>query len=188
MTQFTIHTAATAPEGSRATLEATERQWHMVPNLHGILAESPLALATHNALFDAFAKSSFTAQEQQVILMSVSYENACSYCMAGHTALAKMAGVPEAVRDAIRAGIAVPDAKLEALHRFAGAVVAKKGWVDEAEVDAFVAAGYSRAQVLELLIAVALKVMASYTNHMAHTPYDAFQLPTAWTRPGQQAA
>lgn len=188
MTQFTVHTAQTAPAAAQPILAEVQAKWKMIPNLHGVLAESPLALQVHNFLFDAFARSSFSAQEQQVILMSVSFENACSYCMAGHTALAKMAHVPEAVRDAIRAGHPVADAKLEALHRYAGAMVAKKGHVSEAETEQFLAAGYSKAQILELLVAVSLKVMASYTNHIAHTPYDEFQKPTAWTPPAKQVA
>lgn len=183
MTDFTIYTAKTAPAGSAPILEQVQKNWHFVPNLHGILAESPLALETHNYLFDAFAKTSFSAQEQQIILMTVSYENACSYCMAGHSALAKMAHVPDDVRAAIRAGTPVADSRLEALRRFAAEVVASKGFVNDATTQAFLAAGYTKAQILELLIAVSLKVMASYTNHFAHTPYDDFQKPMAWTHP-----
>lgn len=186
MTNFSQYSVSNAPEGSKAILEGVQQAWGMIPNLHATLAESTLALETHNYLFDAFAKSSFTPQEQQVALMSISYENECNYCMAGHTFLAANAGVAEEVRNAIRNGEAIADSKLEALHQFAMAMVSKKGWVSEEEVSAFLSAGYTKAQILELLIAISLKVMASYTNHIAHTPYDEFQLPTAWVHPSKQ--
>jgi AhpD family alkylhydroperoxidase len=188
MTNFTRYTAENAPAGSKPILEGVQSAWKFIPNLHATLAESPLALEVHNYLFDAFDKSSFTPAERQIILMTASYENNCEYCMAGHSALAKMAQVPEDAWNAIRQGKPIPNAKLEALHKFAGEVVAKKGWVDETAASGFLAAGYSKAQMLELLIAVSLKVMASYTNHFAHTPLDDFQKATAWTHPTRKAA
>ena len=188
MATFKQYSVGEAPAGSKPILEATHKAWGVIPNLHATLAESPLALEVHNYLFDAFERSSFTPQERQVALMSISYENECNYCMAGHTMLAKNVGVADDVREDIRAGRAVNSPRLEALHRFAASLVAKKGWVEEAEVSAFMSAGYTKAQVLELLIGVGLKVMASYTNHIAHTPYDAFQLATAWTHPKTKAA
>lgn len=188
MTEFAVHTPDTAPAASKPILEQVKAAWSMIPNLHGVLAESPLALEAHNFLFSQFDKTSFTPIERQIILMTVSYENNCEYCMAGHSTLAKMAHVPADAWAAIRAGEPIADPKLEALHRFAGAVVANKGWVDPATTDAFLAAGYAKAQILELLIAVSLKAIASYTNHFAHTPLDDFQKPNAWKHPTKAAA
>lgn len=183
MVAFTLYTEETAPVDSKPILAAGKKNWGMVPNLHAVLAESPIAFETHNYLFDAFMATSFTDQEKQIILMSVSYENNCHYCMAGHSFLAKRAGVADDVYQAIRDGRPIADAKLEALHAFASEVTAQKGHIADATADAFIAAGYTKAQMLELLMAVALKVMASYTNHFAGTPYDAFQAETKWTHP-----
>ena len=84
---------------------------------------------------------------------------------------------------ALRAGTALPNAKLEALHRFATIVVRERGFASDADVDAFLAAGYTRQNVLEVILGVATKVMSNYTNHIVHTPYDAFMKGNEWTKP-----
>jgi len=108
--------------------------------------------------------------------------------MAGHTTLAKMIRMDDAVIAALRAGTPLPDAKLEALHKFATAVVRERGFVPDADVDAFLAAGYTRRNVLEVILGVATKVMSNYTNHLVHTPYDAFMQGNEWTKPEAASA
>jgi alkylhydroperoxidase family enzyme len=103
--------------------------------------------------------------------------------MAGHTAHAKMQKMDPAVIDALRKGAAIPDPRLEALHRFAGLVVRNRGWVSDADTDAFLAAGYTQRNVLEVVLGVATKVMSNYTNHIAHTELDAFMRGNEWTKP-----
>src|SRR5579862_949579 len=105
--------------------------------------------------------------------------------MAGPSALAKMIKMATAVIAALGAGSAVPDARLEALHRFTTIVVRERGFVSEAEVEAFLAAGFTRRNVLEVILGVATKVMSNYTNHIVHTPYDAFMQGNEWTKPVQ---
>ncbi|MBB2930561.1 carboxymuconolactone decarboxylase family protein [Paraburkholderia silvatlantica] len=103
--------------------------------------------------------------------------------MAGHSTLAKMIHMDEGVIAALRAGTPLPDAKLEALHRFTTLVVRERGFVPDVEVDAFFAAGYTRRNVLEVIFGVATKVMSNYTNHIVHSPYDAFMQGNEWTKP-----
>ena len=88
-----------------------------------------------------------------------------------------------AVIAALRAGGALSDAKLEALHRFATIIVRERGFVPDAEVEAFRAAGYTSHNMLEVILGVATKVMSNYTNHIVHTPYDAFMEGNEWTKP-----
>jgi alkylhydroperoxidase family enzyme len=93
--------------------------------------------------------------------------------MVGHTTLAKMQKMDPAVISALRNGTAIPDFTLEALHRFATLVVKNRGWVSDGDTDAFIAAGYTRRNVLEVILGVATKVMSNYTNHIVHTQLDA---------------
>ena len=103
--------------------------------------------------------------------------------MAGHSALAKMIKMDAGVIAALREGKPLPDAKLEALHRFATIVVRERGFASDADVDAFLAAGYTRQNVLEVILGVATKVMSNYTNHIVHTQYDPFMKGNEWTKP-----
>jgi hypothetical protein len=89
-------------------------------------------------------------------------------------ALAKMQKMEPAVIAALRNGTEIPDRKLEALHRFTTLVVRSRGWVSDADTDAFLAAGYTQRNVLEVILGVATKVMSNYTNHVAHTQLDQF--------------
>ena len=187
MTTFTVYTADTAPAASQPILEAVKSTFHFVPNLQANMAESPELLAGYSALWDLFSKSTLTPHEQQVVYLTSNFENDCHYCMAGHTTLAKMIKMDEAVIAALRNGAALPDVKLEALHRFTTIVVRERGFASDAEVDAFLAAGYTRRNVLEVVLGVATKVMSNYTNHIVHTELDAFMKGNEWVKPTASA-
>lgn len=188
MNTFNTYTIDTAPANSKPLLESTKAAFGFVPNLQSFMAESPELLAGYSALWDLFAKSTLTPHEQQVVYLTSNFENDCHYCMAGHSTLAKMIKMDAAVIDALRAGTALPDAKLEALHRFTTIVVRERGFAPEAEIDTFLAAGYTRRNVFEVILGVATKVMSNYTNHVVHTPYDAFMKGNEWTKPQATAA
>ena len=185
---FPVHTIDSAPEGSKAMLSGSEAAYGAVPNLHAILAESPAALAAYRQLWDLMGRASFTPAEAQVIYLTSNFENECRYCMAGHTVLARHAGLAEDAIQAIRDGCPIGDARLEALRRFTGLVVTHRGWVGEDETERFLAAGYTRAQVLEVVVGVATKVISNYTNHLADTPLDPFMADTVWAPPAGVAA
>jgi len=188
MTQFTAYTIDTAPDAARPIFEGVKGAFGFVPNLQSYMAEAPELLAGYTAMWDLFSKTSLTAHEQQVVYLTANFENECHYCMAGHTTLAKMQKMDPAVIEALRAGTRLPDARLEALHRFTTLVVRNRGWVDDADVDAFIAAGYTRRNVLEVVLGVATKVMSNYTNHIVHTPLDAFMKGNEWSKPVTKAA
>lgn len=181
-------TAETAPDASKATLEAVNGTFGFVPNLQANMATSPELLAGYSALWDLFSKTTLTPTEQQVVYLTANYENECHYCMAGYTMLSKMQKIDDAVVQAIRNGTAIPDAKLEALHVFTGLMVRERGFVGDAAVDAFLAAGYTRQNVLEVVLGAGTKLLSNYTNHVVHTQLDPFMKGAEWTKPGSQRA
>jgi uncharacterized peroxidase-related enzyme len=185
---FTLHDAATAPEGSAKILNDVQAAWGFVPNLHRVLADSPTALEAYGALWTLAEKTGLTPQERNIAYLAIIYENECTYCMAGHTNLSKMAKVSDADIAAVREGRPIADAKLEALRRFAALVTRQRGVVGEAEVSAFKAAGYDNRAVLDVLVLAATKLISNYTNHLAQTPNDAFMKGAEWTAPGKRVA
>ncbi len=188
MTRFTLHTPETAPDSAGHQLSQIQQAWGFIPNLHRTLAESPELLQAYDQLFTLVGKTSLSAIEQQVAFLAINYVNECEYCMAGHTALAGMAKVPAEIIAALRDGAALPDAKLDALARFAAAVTQTRGHVGDAAVDAFLAAGFSQRQVLDVILIVATKTISNYTNHITHTPTDAFMANTLWVAPSRRVA
>ncbi len=183
MTDFVFHELDSAPEGSKAALEGAQKALGFVPNLYAGLAEAPAALKAYLTLGEVLGGSSFSPVEQQVLFLAVSAENGCDYCMAAHSTIARnMVKVDGAVVDALRDRARLPDARLDALAQFTHAVVSKRGWVRGPVLDRFLAAGYTRAQVLEVILAVAMKTLSNYSNHVMQTPVDdAFQ-GEAWSR------
>jgi len=188
MTQFTVYTADNAPEASRATLAAVKQGFGFVPNLQANMAESPELLAGYSALWDLFSKTTLTPTEQQIVYLTANFENECHYCMAGHTKLAQMGKIADPIVQAIRGGTEIPDAKLEALHKFATLVVRERGFVGDAAVDAFLAAGYTKQNVLEVVLGAGTKLLSNYTNHIVHTQLDPFMKGAEWTKPGSTRA
>lgn len=182
---FTLLDATTAPTESAQILDEVQAAWGFVPNLHRVLAESPAALEAYATLWGIAEKTSFTAQERNIAYLSTIYENECTYCMAGHTNLSKMAKVNPADIEAIRAGRAIADSKLEALRQFAAKITRQRGVVSETDVAAFKAAGYTNQSVLDVLVLAATKLISNYTNHLAATPNDDFMKGAEWTAPGK---
>ncbi len=180
MSIFTLHSIDTAPERSGLGLRSTEKSLGFIPNMMGVLAESPAALDAYLAVQGAFATSSFSAAEQQFLTLVVSVTNGCTYCVPVYSALAAKAGVSQEIIDAVRDGGVIADERLSALSDFAVAVVEKRGWVGKDELETFLDAGFTKAQVLNVIVAAAFKLISNYTNHIADIPLDDVFKPLHW--------
>lgn len=185
MEKFKVHTPGSAPAASVPLLEASQREWGFVPTLHGILAESPEALDGYRQLFALVGRSSLSSAEQQVVYLTVSVFHECAYCTAGHTYLARSIGLPESVIAALRDTRPLPEPRLQALQSFAQQVLALRGRTGDAAVEAFLAAGFTPRQVLDVVLVIATKTISNYTNHLTHTPAEAFMSDPAfgWVPP-----
>ncbi len=181
MTEFTIHTIDTAPDESKPLLEQSQKSFGSIPNLHGVMAESPEHLQAYQTLHGLFQRTSLSKVEQNVVWLTINVEHECHYCVPAHTAIAHMQGVDQATIDALRAGAPLADDRLEALRTFTLKVVRNRGRLDDADVDAFLAAGFSRRNILDVVLGLAQKVMSNYVNHFADTPVDAPFQKFDWT-------
>lgn len=188
MTDFNTHTLDSVPEAGREALETVNAKYGFVPNLLATMVESPAVAQAYLGIGDAFGNTSFTETERQVVLLTVSRIHECEYCVAAHTAISQMAKVPGDVVDAIRNDTPIAEVRLQALRDFTTAIVQKRGWADEADVASFLEAGYTRAQVLEAILGIAMKTLSNFTNHIAKTPLDAAFQPAEWHAPSPQVA
>jgi len=180
--RYTVHSAETAPEASKETLVGAKKAFGFLPNLLGMMAEAPALVKGYVTLSGIFDSSSLTATEKQIVLITTSVENGCEYCVAAHSVIASMQKVDHAIVDALRNGKPIADAKLEALHRFTALVVKSRGWPSEQDVATFQAAGYTRANILEVVLGVSLKTMSNYANHVAGTPIDDAFVTAIWKK------
>lgn len=172
MTEFTLHTIETAPEDSKALLKKSYDAFGMVPGLHAVMAEAPGLLEAYQKAHELFINSSFDKDEITVVWQTINVENNCHYCVPGHTGIAKSMGVDDAITEALRNETALPNEKLEALRDFTLSVVRDRGNVDESKVQAFLEAGFTKQNILEVILGYSQKIMSNYTNHFANTPVD----------------
>jgi len=176
-------TMDTAEPKARAVLDKALTQVGFIPNMYARMAHSPGLLETYLGGYAAFRNDSgFTPAEQELIFLAISKENGCEYCVSAHSFLAdKKSGLAPEVTDAIRAGTAIPDPRLAALARFTQVLVKSRGLPSSSDVAPFLAAGYSEQQILEIVLAIAVKTLSNYANHLFHTPLDPMFEPRRWT-------
>ena len=169
---FQVHTVDTAPIDSQPALQAIEERYGFVPNLAAVFAESPGAFNALLGALKAYDDESLTLTpvERQVVLLSVSVENRCDYCTAAHSMLAHSLGLDREEIGALQQGGAISDPKLEALRRFTHDLVVGRGVVGESALAGFLDAGFTRAQVFEVILGVSLKTLTNYANHVANPP------------------
>ena len=168
----------------RAILERAKGQVGFIPNMYAVMANSPGLLETYMDGYDRFRKDSgLTPAEQEVVFLTISRTNGCDYCVAAHSLIAdRMSKVPPAVTEAIRDGRAIPDPKLAALSAFTDVLLTKRGLPSKAEVEAFLAAGYQERQILEVILAIAVKTLSNYSNHLFHTELDPAFVSREWKK------
>lgn len=169
---FELHDPATAPPAAQALLAQAQATLGKIPNLERVMAEAPPLLRAYVETWALFDQTSLTPAERQVVYQAANVANGCDYCRPWHAYLSSLTGMDAADVARLRDGAPLADPRLEALRQFTNAVLASKGHVAPDAVQAFLAAGYTRAQALEVVLGLAIKVMSNYTNALAGTPLD----------------
>ncbi|MBI1391928.1 MAG: carboxymuconolactone decarboxylase family protein [Alphaproteobacteria bacterium] len=168
----TPETIETAPEASRPLLEAVKNQLGSVPNLFRLTANSPAALEGYLGLNAALGKGVLASPIREQIALAVAELNGCNYCLAAHTYLGRnVAKLSDDEIDAAREARS-SDAKADAAVQFAAEIVQRRGHVRAASVDAVRAAGFSDADIVEIVAHVALNTLTNYVNTVGGTEID----------------
>jgi uncharacterized peroxidase-related enzyme len=167
---FRLHSLATAPEASRKDLEQVKQKFGRIPNFFAVAAESPAAVNAYLSLSNIFRTTGLTPAEQQIVILAASVGNKCEYCVAAHSKGAKAAGVPDDVITAVVNRRSLADEKLEALRKIVSELVEKRGWLSDADVQSFFAHGYTRAQLLDVMVGISMKTLSNYINHLTDPP------------------
>ena len=167
-----------APLAAQPLLEAVKKQLGIVPNLFRLVSNSPAALEGYLGLSGALGKGSLPAPTRERIALAVAEINGCDYCLSAHTYIGRnMAKLDDSEMTANRSG-ASNDPKADAAMRFAAKVVRERGHVNDDDVRAVKLAGYDDAQIIEIVLHVALNTWTNYINNVAQTVID-FPVVTA---------
>ncbi len=172
MSRLSIPTVADAPAASQPLLAAVHKKLGVVPNLMKLLGQSPAALEGYLSLSGALDQGVLNAKLRESLALSVAEFNGCDYCLAAHSYIGKnLVKLSDDEIAQARDGHAT-DARTQAALRFAGQVAAERGRVTDADIAALRAAGFSDAEVVEIVLHVALNVLTNYINNVAHTEVD----------------
>ncbi|HEM5490432.1 TPA: carboxymuconolactone decarboxylase family protein [Streptococcus suis] len=175
MTQdfFTIHTLETVRPDLKENLETVKKNnGGYIPNLIGLLANSPTALETYQTVGGINRRNSLTPTEREVVQITAAVANGCGFCVAGHIAISiKQIKMPDEVLQALRQGTPIEaDAKLDTLARFTLAVIHEKGKVGDQLLQEFFQAGYTAENALDVVLGVSLATLCNYANNLINTP------------------
>lgn len=170
MHSFNVPTRDEVSPDNQAIFDNLKAGLGFVPNLYATIAYSTNGLGTYLQLQNA--KTSLSKKEKEVVNLVVSQENDCRYCQSAHTVLGKMNGLTDEQILDIRQGTAPFNPKLDALVRLTKEVTTQKGRPSAATLDAFFAAGYTNESLVDVIMAIADKVVMNYLHNITEVPID----------------
>lgn len=167
---FAIPTKAEVSETNQSLFDNLQKGLGFVPNLYAYFAKSETALGDYLTLQNR--KSSLRAKEREVINLVTSQINGCRYCQSAHTVIGKMNGFTDEQILEIRKGTASFDSKLDALAKFTASVVTNRGKATEESKNNFFAAGYTEANLIDVIIVVGDKIISNYIHNLTEFEID----------------
>jgi alkylhydroperoxidase family enzyme len=180
MQRFPVHTLESAPQAAKSALRDVQTRFGMIPNLAGAMATSPVLAEAFIGIFDKVHGGSFNEPQIQTVLLTDAVTNGSAWAVALHTALGLQAGLDPVDVEAMRAGRSPSDEKLGALSTLARALIEKRGRLDDQDIERFLAAGFSKALLLEVITIVAASTITNYTGNVTNPPLEAHLEQFAW--------
>ncbi len=161
-------------DAARPLLESAQSALGFVPEMYRHMAKAPGLLSTYMHGYEQFRENSnLKPAEQEVVFLTISRENGCGYCMGAHSMLAdKVSGVPEETLKALREGNDIPDKRLAALSSFTRVMFETRGEPGKDEVQAFLNAGFEEIHIMQIILALAVKTLSNYSNHINQPDLD----------------
>lgn len=175
MTTFKVPTREEVTDQNKKIFDDLEEKLGFVPNIYATYAYSDNAPARY--LTFANGKTSLNNKEKEVINLVVSQVNGCTYCQAAHTELGKMNGFSEEQTIELRRGRAPFDEKLDALVKLAKEVTENRGNVSEETLENFFDAGYTKENLVDLIVNVGEKATTNFLHNVTDIPVDFPEAP-----------
>ncbi len=183
MSTFDIQTIDRAPEGSSAPLERLQQVFGMVPNVAGIIANSPVLAKIFVPLFEGVHAGTFTEAEIQTLLLTNAVTNSCAWAVAFHSYLGLKAGLAPADVQAIRERRTPQEPRYAALSAYARSLIEQRGHLGDTAVTTLVSAGFKLDQTLEALAVSAASTITNYALSIAEPPLEPMCQEHAWRPP-----
>lgn len=172
MNRIAAITDAKANSAQQGLFAAVKAALGVTPNLMRTVGQSPAALEGYLSLNGALGKGLLSVGLRERIALAVAQANGCDYCLSAHTYLGlHVAKLSDAEIQSARTGVST-DAKTTAALNFARDVVEKRGHVSDSSFEAVKSAGFSDAEIVEIVLNVSLNILTNYINNVARTDID----------------
>jgi alkylhydroperoxidase family enzyme len=172
MPNYPVYSIASAPDKSKPALEQLQQAFGVVPNIVGAIANSPKLINSLVGLFQQVHSPGLTEPENQIVLLTDAVTNSSQYAVAFHTALALQQGISSEDTTAIRERRLPTDKRFAALSKLAKTLIEKRGHLSDQELDSFLAAGFTKEEVLEVIAIVAASTITNYAGTIANPPLE----------------
>src|SRR6201998_2224979 len=172
MPNYPIHTIASAPETAKPALEQLQKAFGVLPNLPAVIANSPKLINSLVGLFGQVHSPGLSEAENQIVLLTDAVTNSSAYAVAFHTALAHENGISPEETNAIRERRAPKDQRFAALSTLAKSLIEKRGHLGEQELNAFLDAGFTKEQIMEVITIVAASTITNYAATITNPPLE----------------
>ncbi|KHT62790.1 carboxymuconolactone decarboxylase [Photobacterium gaetbulicola] len=169
MIPLQLHTIESAPESSRTLLQSSIDNFGWIPNQSAYMAESPALLASYQNAHELFSQCSLTEEEKAVVWITVGSINQCPYTVQAHAWIALHSGVSAEIVDSLITPSSQLPSHLEALQRFTKDVALAQGSIPQESAINFLNAGYSKQNMLDVILGVSQKTMSTLLNSLART-------------------
>jgi AhpD family alkylhydroperoxidase len=180
MEHFPVYTIDSAPEASKPAMRDLKAAFGTIPNIAGAMATLPVLINSLVGLFGRVHGGSFSEAQIQTLLLTNAVTNACAWAVAFHSALALKEGLDPRDVEAIRAGRSPSDSKHGALSTLARALIEKRGRIDDQDAERFLAAGFGKDRLLEVIAVIAASTITNYTGNVTKPPLEASLKAHAW--------
>jgi len=184
MTSYTKQTIESADEQSAQALTRLKESAGVIPNLAAIMAEAPVLIDGFVTLREIYQRGTLDAKEREILGVSNAVANRCEWCVAFHSFVARKLGVDKTTTDALRAGEPPEDPRARALTRFANLLIERRGAVAKHDLSDFFDAGFTKQQALEVVVGLAVSLMANYAGNFVEPDLDPFLIATKWSAGG----
>ena len=156
---------------AKELLDAVEKKYGGVPNSFKTMANSPAAFQGFLDLSGTLEDGVLPFETRYQIAIAVSEINGCPYCLSAFTAIGKSRGMKDETLAMCRVAGST-DPKIDAILKFAAAIVRERGAVTFEDFQKVKSGGCSDTEIQEIVANVALFTFANYMNLVVGTEID----------------
>jgi len=141
------------------------------PRFLQVMANSPASLRAYIRADAALVRGQLTPRQREQVALAVAEINGSSYSLSAHYETGKRLGLTDHEMQLARNATAV-DPKADTMLRFTQAVVLQRGEISDDDFHALRKAGFTDAQIVEIIANIALNIFSNYFNSVARTEVD----------------